>query len=93
MLDKVKIGAITYDITRDATLHDTGFNGQIRFNRCQIVIAENLHPVAAQQVLWHEIVHGIMQQAGITKQPENIVDAIAYGVMQVLRDNPGIVEE
>lgn len=93
MIDKVKIGAITYDITRDATLADTGYSGQIRFHRCQIAIGGDMHPAAAQQVLWHEIIHGIMQQAGINKQPESLVDAISYGVLQVLRDNPGIVNE
>lgn len=92
MIDSVKIGGITYAITRDATLPDTGFAGQIRHHRCQIVIADNLHPVAAQQVLWHEIVHGIMQHAGIAEQPESLVEAISYGVTQVLRDNPGILD-
>ena len=93
MIDKVKIGGITYAVTRDATLPDTGYAGQIRYQRCQIIIAENVHPVAAQQILWHEIVHGIMQHAGITEQPESLVEAISYGVMQVLRDNPGILDE
>lgn len=93
MINQVKIGGITYAITRDATLPDTGFSGQIRYQRCQIVIADNLHPVAARQVLWHEIVHGIMQQAGIQEQPESLVEAISYGVLQVLRDNPGILTE
>lgn len=93
MIDKVKIGAITYDIVRDATLGDTGYSGQIRFHRCQIVIGGDIHPVAAQQILWHEIIHGIFHNAGIIEQPESLMEAISYGVMQVLTDNPGIVNE
>lgn len=93
MIDKVKIGAVTYDIVRDATLGDTGYNGQIRFNRCQIAIVDGIHPTAAMQTLWHEIIHGIFHNAGIIEQPESLMEAISYGVMQVLTDNPGIVNE
>lgn len=92
MIDKVRIGAIDYAIVRDATLGDTGYSGQIRFHRCQIVIIDSIHETAAQQVLWHEIIHGIFQHAGIAEQPEQLMEAISNGVMQVLRDNPGIVE-
>lgn len=94
MIDKVKIGAITYDVTIDDTLGDTGYSGQIRYLRTQIVINGDLKPQAAKQTLWHEIIHGIMTNAGIPHedQTEPLVNAIAYGVMQVLVDNPGIVE-
>jgi hypothetical protein len=94
MIDKVKIGAITYAITIDDTLGDSGFAGQIRYQRCTIVINGDLKPQFAMQTLWHEVIHGIMTNAGIPHedQTEPLVNALAYGVLQVIVDNPGIVE-
>jgi hypothetical protein len=92
VIDKVKIGAVHYQVIRDTALHDTGYNGQIRYNRCQIVVAGEMHPTAAIQTLWHEIIHGILTQAGITKQQESIVDAMAWGILQVIRENPELIE-
>lgn len=92
MIDNVKIGAIRYQVAQEPTLTDTGYFGQIRHARCQIAIAGELHPSAAAQTLWHEIIHGILTQAGITEQPENLVDSMAYGVLQVIRDNPDLVD-
>jgi hypothetical protein len=92
MSDKLKIGGITYQVAKDPALHDTGFSGQIRYHRCQVVVAGDLHPSALAQTLWHEIVHGILTQAGMTKHQESIVDALAYGILQVIRENPEFVE-
>ena len=93
MIDKVKIGPITYAIARDDTLGDSGFAGQIRYFRSAIAISGDLKPQFALLTLWHEIVHGIMTNAGIPhdEQKESLVDAIAYGVLQVIVDNPDLV--
>ena len=93
MIDKVKIGPITYIITNDDTLGDSGFAGQIRYFRSTIAINGDLKPQFALLTLWHEIVHGIMTNAGIPhdEQTEPLVNAIAYGVLQVLVDNPDLV--
>ncbi len=40
------------------------------------------------QTLWHEILHGIREQNGITiENEEAIVDMFAKGIYQVLQDN------
>lgn len=92
--DTVKIGPITYTITHEETLGDSGFAGQIRYFRSTIAINGDLRPQFALQTLWHEIIHGIMTNAGIPHddQTEPLVNAIAYGVLQVIVDNPALVK-
>ncbi len=39
--------------------------------------------------LWHEILHGILNGAAQTEEHnEAHIDALAHGIIQVLRDNP-----
>ncbi len=94
MIAQVKIGGMVYDIRfvddlRDA--NDTKLDGQYSGHKCLISLNTNLAPQSALQTLWHEIVHGIITHAGLRDQhDESLIEAVAYGVMQVLRDNPGI---
>ncbi len=94
MIDKVKIGPITYDIVIEPTRGDSGYAGQFRPHRSQIAINSQLQAQFAKLTLWHEIIHGILATAGIAlaDHDEEMIDKIAYGVLQVLVDNPGIVE-
>jgi len=84
---KIKIGAIDYDIriVEDTLTSDNA--GKISFVKSEIVIDEDCSPQDRQHVLWHEVIHGITVQAG-HEVSEGLVECIAYGVMQVLRDNP-----
>jgi len=94
MISKVKIGAIVYDVVIEETLGDSGYAGQLRVHRSQIAISAQLQSQFAQVTLWHEIVHGILANAGvaIADHNEELIEKIAYGVLQVLVDNPDIVE-
>jgi len=47
-----------------------------------------MKPSIRRVTLWHEIVHGILYAAGQTDHDEVLTDAIAHGIVQVLRDNP-----
>lgn len=89
-LEKIRIGGVDYEVVDDPVLTDVQLCGQIRYLRCQIAVAPGIHPQAKVQILLHEIVHGILHNAGIDEQPENMVDAIAHGMMQVIRDNPDL---
>ena len=39
----------------------------------------------------HEIVHAVATQIGHQSMKEGMVDALAYGIYQVMRENPGPV--
>ena len=94
MISKVKVGAIAYAVIQDGTLDDVGLHGRTSFAKAQISIASGMNDAYSQHVLWHELVHVIMTHAGIPneQQSESLIDTIAFGVLQVLVDNPGIVE-
>src|SRR5690348_17135851 len=94
MLEQVKIGGIVYDIRRVADLrdeHDTKLDGWYQGSKCLISINADVTSQSAFQTLWHEIIRGIIAHAGMRDQhDESLIEAISHGVMQVLRDNPGI---
>lgn len=90
----IKIGGTTYPVTYRADLNDNHktLYGWIRFNASEILIEEELGPQARYAVLWHEIVHGILNHAGIDDNDEKWVSAMGYGIIQVLRDNPALIQ-
>ena len=92
----VKIGPMVYAVVEEKGLVDGDksrkLDGHIRYNDCQIAVEAGMSPQAKRQTIWHEIVHGILTQAGYTKQGETMVDALAYGIMGVLQDNPWLKE-
>lgn len=91
--ESIRIGGVDYVVVEDSLLHDMQMVGQIRFLRCEIALAPGLHPEARKQALLHEIVHGLLTHAGIREQGENVVDAVAHGLMQVVRDNPQLFKK
>ena len=93
MLDRIKIGAIDYPILDRDDLHDNHkpLYGWIKFNTMEIILSTELGPQARYVVLWHEVVHGILNHAGIDDSDEKLINALAYGVVQVLRDNPALL--
>ena len=40
--------------------------------------------------LWHELIHGILENAGIHNHDEQQIDAIAYGIVAVLQAVPAL---
>ena len=64
-----------------------GLDGWYRVNKGEILIEQGLTPSRSKMVLLHEIVHGILEHAGMgtmpTEQQERVSDAIAYGLMSV----------
>jgi hypothetical protein len=70
----------------------TKLNGHIKYNDCQICVEAEMSPQAKRQTIWHEIVHGILTHAGMEKQDESMIDAIAYGIMDVIQNNPWLAE-
>ena len=90
-IDKIKIGGMVYVVNRVPDLrHPDGrkLDGHILDGDCRIDLEANLPFQPEMQTIWHEVVHGILIHAGRGELKEEIIDALAYGIIQVLYDNP-----
>jgi len=83
-MTKLRIGAITYDVT-ESVMQDCGC---IDYEKQTIEIRKGLAADARNVTLWHEVIHGILYNMGHVNHDEILVDGIAHGVLQCLRDNP-----
>ena len=91
---KKRSGGIEYEVEYVPDLRDgdARLNGWIQYDPSKISIEAKLGEQMTAQVVWHEILHGIATQAGRHNElKENTIDALAYGIVQVLRDNPELV--
>jgi hypothetical protein len=63
------------------------FQGMILYRDSVIAVEKKLEEQQKFQTLWHEILHGLNTQMGFERLPEETIDALAYGIVAVLRDN------
>lgn len=105
MIESVKIGYLTYAITpaehptEDGLPHlpqsadDQWLAGEISYLSGRIYIHNGLPEAVKRQTLLHEITHGILRNAGqhALNADEELVDAIAYGFLALVRDNPQLI--
>lgn len=90
--ESVRIGGVEYEVIDNVSGLNDGQNvlaGEINYNDSVIRLNE---VVAGHQMkcitLWHEILHGIRNHAGIEiKDEETVVELFAKGIYQVLQDN------
>lgn len=90
--ESVRIGGVEYEVIDNVSGLNDGQNvlaGEINYNDSVIRLNE---VVAGHQMkcitLWHEILHGIRNHAGIEiADEETVVDLFARGIYQVLQDN------
>lgn len=88
----VRIGGVEYEVFDNVSGLNDGQNvlaGEINYNDSVIRLNE---VVAGHQMkcitLWHEILHGIRNHAGIEiEDEETVVELFARGIYQVLQDN------
>jgi len=90
---KVKIGAVEYAI---CWKHRPRFEGRfvpatIDFFTPQIDLYIGLAPPIEFVNLWHETLHGILRNAGYTEHDEDLINALAHGIVQVLVENPRVL--
>lgn len=90
----IKIGCIDYAVDIVALLEDDERNeifGQVAYDESKIRILDRLAPQAKIATLWHEVIHAIPIEAGFTgDHNEQMVSAIAHGILGVLKNNPRI---
>jgi hypothetical protein len=86
---EILIGGIYYDVVIVENLRsDEGvkLDGHIVYGRNEIRLEATLSEQAKWQVMLHEVVHGILSQAGQDMKDE-AVDALAYGVLGFVQGN------
>ncbi len=86
----IRIGGIDYTVVERKDLRDgdTGLNGHILYNDCEIRVESEMTLHKKWVTIWHEALHGLLEHSGMDEHEEKIVIALGYGVTQALRDNP-----
>ena len=100
MIQQIRIGPLVYqvvEVERFAEPDDNGrytrYYGQIDYGEQVIRLEANMSPERKWLTLWHEIVHALMEQAGLNQHDEQVVTILGYGIPAVLQDNPWLGEE
>lgn len=97
---KVRIGSVNYKILIDdktIVLNTQQCKGKIDFEFHKINIDSSIQDKQGQeQTFLHELIHGIVRERNLDLEKdddETIVDGLAIGLHQVIRDNPSIFIE
>lgn len=98
--NKVRIGSVDYEVTvedKTLVLDAVQCKGQIDYDYHQINIDSSIQDKQGQeQTFLHELMHGIVRERNLNLDNDNeetIVDGLAVGLHQVIRDNPNIFIE
>jgi hypothetical protein len=95
-INSLKIGAIHYTVKYVHDLHraDQKLDGHIQHGQAKISLDADLNHQAMVQTLLHETVHAVLTQMGSRlAAQEGFVDALAFGIYQLMRDNPALARE
>ena len=96
MKKNIKIGPILYRVRLVDSLTDdedgTSLDGHIKHSACVILLRKDLPRQRIKQVLWHELIHGVIGTLGID-QNEQVVEGLSNGIMLLLQDNPWLAKE
>lgn len=79
------------DNTSDAVLAKAEvevIGGEIDDATCEIHLCEGMAHQRRVVVLMHEVIHGILSNAGLDDHDEQMVEALAVGLVDVLQRNP-----
>lgn len=86
----IKIGPHKYEKIYSDNLTDE--YAHISQSELKIVIAKDLPKSLELVALIHEIIHGVLYSLGHTNHDELLVDGLANGFYQVLKDNPNLLD-
>lgn len=83
-----KIGGVAYTVSEVKGLQSKyGLFGHVRYGDCTIEIDADLSDERKQQTLIHELLHGMLFEAGYTEQDEDLVNRVSAVLHQVINDN------
>lgn len=94
---KIRIGAIDYTVKEEPdavrVLDDgTEYDGLIDYTAATISVTNNCAPQVKRQILLHEVIHGVLKHAGQRHSDEMLVQALGYGLLDLIQDNPDFIE-
>ncbi len=92
---KVKIGPVIFEVVLATEPTAPGKEegervpvyGMVNFKKAEITIDEDLSPAIQWQCFWHEVLHVVLEQAGLENDCEGEIDALAYKLLEILLDN------
>lgn len=91
-LTHIKIGPVLYAVSELEEIWVDGESlwGQISYAEAKIEIKKSLSNIPKQATLLHEAIHGVLESTGHREaaRNEDIIGALAHGLLQVLRENP-----
>lgn len=93
----IQIDSVTYDVEMSdnpLVLDGQECLGTIDYNNGLISLnSEKVGYRVLPKVLMHEIMHGIVVERGITIKgdEENIIDELAIGIINLIRQNPKLI--
>lgn len=97
IVKNLRIGSVDYDVIytdENIVLNSRECKGMIDYEFHQVKINNKIQDLQGQeQTFLHELVHGIVRERNldlVNSDEETIVDEIAIGLHQVIRDNPDI---
>lgn len=92
---KLRIGAFDYEViySPEEINYEEGEDhllllGKIDHATLEITVWDGAHPYVVPATLLHEVIHGILRNAGQTDHPEAFVEAVTLGMLSFARDNP-----
>jgi hypothetical protein len=88
----VKIGGMVYKVQYSPELNDVALCGRIQLLHSVIELRPNMSPDIELLTLVHESAHGYLFQAGVKEHDEQHIDVLSNGMVQFVRDNPGLLK-
>ena len=90
--ESIRIAGVEYQVVLEPNLMNgaVAAYGHIDFENSRISLSDTFGVEHQKrcQILWHEILHGIRENNGMTiENEEAVVDMFAKGIYQVLQDN------
>src|SRR5574337_721701 len=92
MINSVKVGPLTYQIREVDHIEDQKYAGMIYYTENLIEINKTTAEQHKPITVIHEIIHAIMHQAGYQEHDESVIEALSYGLLQTLRENPELLK-
>jgi hypothetical protein len=93
--DVIRIGPLNYTVRIVDRLEDedrSALNGRIRHDQCEILIDADINKQVQRVVLWHEVIHGIIDGQGGSDHDEGFVEMLAHEIVRVLQGNPELAD-
>jgi len=86
--EKVTVAGIEYEIKEvDGLSDEHGLGGQILYEKGIIKIDSGMCHDKKEQILVHELLHSVFNEAGFENHEEDVVNRLAIVLYQVLKSN------